>query len=958
MTKARSYGLWNRVSKKTETSQTVGNYLAACTALSNILISKDNICGVLEDACFAALTVDDTAKNELHLEVTRISAEYDGFKTILQAMVNMTDGFPWPLKAVPQTVLQIIKHIESGNAASARITELLTEIEAQWTFVAKFYEPEGTNKRLHEQIEKFLENIYGIFIRLHVLRALNPIRRYIACDSFDAVLSEESLRLAKATHRLESAREWSTFNAVDRMGGRVGDMHALLTHVAVSVDKAFPTETKVDLSIDVEYSSSLPPPPSIFHGRDEFFQAAVDLILHRARQLYPVRIAVLGTGGIGKTSLALAILHDYRIVAEYDGHRLFISCEPFVDGKDLVAALAKICSLPTSNDMLSVLVKHLSSGPNTLLVLDNIESIWLVKADKSRRQFERILATLAALPGLALIVTSRGIILPPGVKWSNAATASLDPISLDAARDTYVDVAGEPRNAAQRDALTKLLQAVDCMPLAVSLLAQLSLRRNTPSQLLERWKHSRSQMLQTFPTGRDSNVSASISLSINLLLSCSSTREPLQLLAICAHLPDGLRPQILQQLAPQFGDLGLARQQVVDFALVGVGALDELRMLSPVRHFVLANYAVSDAQYAGLRSIYFRIAASSPRVMDENFIRLAENITPEYSNLTSFMLHLIDNEEPTQELFDAVEAVSEYSYWAVPSLTLREAMRIRLQPYPCWLSTCLTGIGRMQYRQGQFHQAIDALQPAQRLHDKLGHRSQAAWCMQLIGECLRAQRSYMAAEQHVLSARRSFFELDNSQKPAKGAQVVDGECGCLREPVTSVGSSIKFGHATPRFYAAKCTKTLGKIYLEQNNFSAAETELRAALLELEALGEQLGAAQCMRLLGGLRLRQGDHASADELLSPACAQIQQLGSKTDIAHSLRSFGYLRRSQGQLQEAFEAFEQGRQMYETVGRLDAAEDCRKLAVRAKEQLHLSSADDGADAKIGTPVYVTSQP
>jgi len=37
---------------------------------------------------------------------------YDGLKSTVTVMVNMTDGLPWPLKAAPQTFLYVLQLLE------------------------------------------------------------------------------------------------------------------------------------------------------------------------------------------------------------------------------------------------------------------------------------------------------------------------------------------------------------------------------------------------------------------------------------------------------------------------------------------------------------------------------------------------------------------------------------------------------------------------------------------------------------------------------------------------------------------------------------------------------------------------------------------------------------------------------------------------------------------------------
>jgi len=41
-----------------------------------------------------------------------MDAAYDGLKSTLEVMVNITDGLPWPLKAAPQTFIYILRLLE------------------------------------------------------------------------------------------------------------------------------------------------------------------------------------------------------------------------------------------------------------------------------------------------------------------------------------------------------------------------------------------------------------------------------------------------------------------------------------------------------------------------------------------------------------------------------------------------------------------------------------------------------------------------------------------------------------------------------------------------------------------------------------------------------------------------------------------------------------------------------
>jgi ABC-type iron transport system FetAB ATPase subunit len=140
----------------------------------------------------------------------------------------------------------------------------------------------------------------------------------------------------------------------------------------------------------------LPARPKIFHGRE----AELNHIVHDLMQ-GSARIAILGAGGIGKTSLAKAALHQPEIGARYE-HRLFIAADSTTTSIELMASVVSYIGLKPERDLTNSLVQHFSRAGPCLLILDNLETPW--EPMESRHGVEEFLAKLTDIPHLSLMV--------------------------------------------------------------------------------------------------------------------------------------------------------------------------------------------------------------------------------------------------------------------------------------------------------------------------------------------------------------------------------------------------------------------------------------------------------------------------------------------------------------------------------------------------------------------------
>jgi len=89
-------------------------------------------------------------------------------------MVQLTEGLDWPIKAIPQTVLYVLKLFEVRSripdaviltltpkqecrAVQAKVTELLVEVQSLWSIVSTVCRPAETSTGLTIHMCEFYE---------------------------------------------------------------------------------------------------------------------------------------------------------------------------------------------------------------------------------------------------------------------------------------------------------------------------------------------------------------------------------------------------------------------------------------------------------------------------------------------------------------------------------------------------------------------------------------------------------------------------------------------------------------------------------------------------------------------------------------------------------------------------------------------------------------------------------
>ncbi|EJD47493.1 hypothetical protein AURDEDRAFT_163361 [Auricularia subglabra TFB-10046 SS5] len=321
------------------------------------------------------------------------------------------------------------------------------------------------------------------------------------------------------------------------------------------------------------------------------------------------RVAILGGPGMGKTSLAVSALHHPAVAARFGAHRFFVPCDGAEGHASCLSVIGEAFGL-VSHDP-KVLRHNLCDaigGEPAVIVLDNFESAW--ETAEQRPDAERVLQFLADMPNVSLIVTIRGAERPQGVSWSKLFLPPLAPLADVAARQTFFAIAD---GSDDDDAIGLLLVRVASESAAA--LGRGSDRNARPRK------------------GRTRLSSLDISISVSVQSSrMRAVPAALTMLGILSLLPHGaVEPDIphwrLTNAPPAVGAL-------LQSALATRTPDQRIRVLAPIRSFVLAHYPPPARESGAVYQHYFKLAdlASLP-VGDVRAMGTLAAVMPELSNI-------------------------------------------------------------------------------------------------------------------------------------------------------------------------------------------------------------------------------------------------------------------------------------------------------------------------------------
>ncbi|KAJ7447022.1 P-loop containing nucleoside triphosphate hydrolase protein, partial [Mycena latifolia] len=321
--------------------------------------------------------------------------------------------------------------------------------------------------------------------------------------------------------------------------------------------------------------SMVPAKPKIFHGRESELKKIVGL-LHQESP----RIAILGAGGMGKTSLAKATLHHPDIGSKYE-QCFFVVADSVTTSAELSGLIGEHIRFKPAKDLTKQVIHYFATHGPSLLILDNLETSW--EPLKSRGKVEELLAKLTDIPHLALVASAER---PAKVQWTHPFLAPLKPLSDTAARDTFFAIAEDVHDSKD---VNEVLSLTDNMPLAVDLIAHAVDFEGSCSAVLARWQTEKTSLLSA-GNDRKSNLDTSITISLSSSRISTGAKDLLSLLSI---LPDGLSDIELVQSKLSINDIMTCKATLLATSLAYMDDKRRVKSLVPIREHMQCFYPPS-----------------------------------------------------------------------------------------------------------------------------------------------------------------------------------------------------------------------------------------------------------------------------------------------------------------------------------------------------------------------------
>jgi len=496
----------------------------------------------------------------------------------------------------------------------------------------------------------------------------------------------------------------------------------------------------------------------------------VERILERLRSHRIVTI--WGLGGMGKSEMAKAVARRAQEQRWPEEGVRYIDLQSATDAAGILSTLTFRLGLQPTSD-LTVFARELSG--NFLYVLDDVYQAM-------QEDHAGVLGLVRALHDYAgpatFLLTSRELVGLPNVENAFPLDTLQPPYDEQLFRELAEDASYRWQQG-DDERLQTLLHALEGYPLAITLAAYL-LNEMTLEMVLGRWQAQRTAMLQIGNQGdKLTSVDVSLGLTYNNLpaFSAPSTDEsqpvagPRTLFALFGDLPGGATEEMLKAVIGE--KWYQAASALVRHSLVQI-RYERYTMLVPVREFAMSIKNASCEPVRQRLDAYLLKLAQKWGGDDNFWIRDPEHavrvLTSELPNLHAAMdrAHLRQDDLLIASMIDSL---GRYYSFAMPGAEATKRLQSGNLANEAigdkqGQANCIKCLGDVHYGLGEYPQARNQYETAQKLYEAIGDKLGQANCIRRLGDVHRMLGEYPQAREQLEAAQKLYEAIGDKQGQA------------------------------------------------------------------------------------------------------------------------------------------------------------------------------------------------
>lgn len=557
----------------------------------------------------------------------------------------------------------------------------------------------------------------------------------------------------------------------------------------------------------ISAGESPPPPPRACFGRDELIEKIIDLVESGTP------IALVGPGGIGKTSLMLTALHHNRIKKLFGNDRRFIRCDQFPASRtSFLSRLSKAIGAAVENPEDLAPLRPFLSSRKIFIIIDNLEAIIDPQGPDAQAIYD-VIEELCGFSNICLAITSRIATIPPDYEILEIPT-----LSLEAARDTFYRI---NKYNERPDLIDNILAELDFHPLSVTLLATVAHQnRWNNHRLVREWEQRQTGVLHT---EHNRSFAATIELSLASPMFRELGTNARELLGVVAFFPQGVDEKNLDWLFPTIsnGNAILDKFCILSLTYRSNGFIT---MLAPLRDHLRPKDPKSSPLLSATKERYFTRMSVEINPNDPLFAK-SRWITSEDVNVEHLLDVFTSADVNCNDVWGACANFIRHLSWHKHRHTMLWRKIERLPDNHHLKPECLFELAQLFYLVGNYVEQKRLLSRVLELQRGRGNDYEVARTLGLLSA---ANRPLNLRGEGIKQAREAL------------------------EIFTRLGSAVR---------QASCLCNLALLLHTDNQLDAAEEAASQAISLLPEKGEEFLVCQSHRILGDIYHSKGERERA-------------------------------------------------------------------------------------------------